>query len=193
MYREDLFFWAVSIGVSLGLLTAIVTCVLMWRHGGNSTGDIIKYTISGFITPALLVVAFCSWWFGDLPPREFKIVGVADQSVTSAADFAAGTHCLAGPAEDRHHQGIRNRFERYSRKYTSRMRLKIESETMGTLIEDGNAAGLHVYSILYNYRETRESEEIGLKVKRKEYWVRSADCFASSKSTSRNLQAVFGG
>ena len=60
-------------------------------------------------------------------------------------------------------------------------------------IEDGNAAGLHVYSILYNYRETRESEGIGLKVKRKEYWVRSADCFASSKSTSRNLQAVFGG
>ena len=89
--------------------------------------------------------------------------------------------------------GIRARFERYARKYNSRNRLKIESEEMGQLIKDGNMAGLHVYSILYNYRETSSLEQRGVKVKRKDYWVRSTDCFADPKSTRRNLNALFGG
>jgi len=193
MYQEDLRFWAIAVGLGLGLVTAIVTAVLMWRHGGNSMGSIVKSAASAFVTAAFIVFATAGWWFGDLPPRNFSIAGVADQSVTSAAVFAAGEHCLAGPQDDRHHQGIRNRFERYARKYTSRNRLKIESEIMGPLIEDGRLAGLHVYSILYNYRETRESEGLGLKVKRKEYWVRSSDCFADPKSTRRNFRALIAG
>ena len=89
--------------------------------------------------------------------------------------------------------GIRARFERYARKYNSRNRLKIESEEMGQLIKDGNMAGLHVYSILYNYRETSSLEQRGVKVKRKDYWVRSTDCYADPKSTRRNLNALFSG
>ena len=40
---------------------------------------------------------------------------------------------------------------------------------MGQLIKDGNMAGLHVYSILYNYRETSSLEQRGVKVKSKDY------------------------
>lgn len=114
MYQEDAFFWAVTIGGGLGLITGVTTCVLMWRHGGNSLGDIVKYTASGFITPAFLVLAIGGWWSGKLAPRDFSIAGVADQSVTSAAVFEAGEHCLVGAADDRHHPGIRIRFERYA-------------------------------------------------------------------------------
>ena len=64
---------------------------------------------------------------------------------------------------------------------------------MDGLIKDGNMAGLHIYSILYNYRATSSLETRGVKVKRKDYWVRSADCFADPRSTSRNLNALFSG
>lgn len=175
------------------LATALVTAILMWRHGGNSIGEIAKYTASAFLTPACIVLAIGGWLHGKLPPGQFSIAGVADQSITSAAAFNAGENCLGGPADDRHHPGIRARFERYARKYNSRNRLKIESEEMGQLIKDGNMAGLHVYSILYNYRETSSLEQRGVKVKRKDYWVRSTDCFADPKSTRRNLNALFGG
>lgn len=149
MYQEYLTFRAIVIGAGIGLITALVTGILMWRHGGNSAGEIAKYTAGAFVTPAFIVLATAGWWFGDLPPRNFSIAGVADQSVTSAAVFAAGEHCLAGPADDRHHQGIRNRFERYARKYNSRNRLKIESETMGPLIEDGRQACMSIpFSII---------------------------------------------
>ena len=193
MYAEDVFVWAIGIGGALGLATALVTAVLMWRHGGNSIGEIAKYTASAFLTPACIVLAIGGWLHGKLPPGQFSIAGVADQSITSAAAFDAGEHCLGGPADDRHHPGIRACFEHYARKYNSRNRLKIESEEMGQLIKDGNMAGLHVYSILYNYRETSSLEQRGVKVKRKDYWVRSTDCFADPKSTRRNLNALFGG
>ena len=52
MHAEDVFIWAIGIGVALGLATAVVTAVLMWRHGGNSIGEIAKYTTSAFLTPA---------------------------------------------------------------------------------------------------------------------------------------------
>ena len=193
MYAEDVFVWAIGIGGALGLATAVVTAVLMWRHGGNSIGEITKYTASAFLTPACIVLAIGGWLHGKLPPGQFSIAGVADQSITSAAAFESGEQCLAGPVDDRHHPGIRARFDRYARKYSSRNRLKIESETMGQLVKDGNMAGLHVYSILYNYRETSSQEQRGVKVKRKDYWVRSTDCFADPKSTSRSLKVLFGG
>lgn len=193
MYAEDVFVWAVSIAAGLGLVTAIVTAILMWRHGGHSAGDMAKYTASAFLTPACIVLAIGGWLHGKLPPGHFSIAGVVDESVTSAAAFEAGEHCLAGPAADRHHPGIRVKFERYARKYNSRNRLKIESEAMGGLIKDGNMAGLHIYSILYNYRATSSLETRGVKVKRKDYWVRPADCFADPRSTSRNLNALFSG
>ena len=37
MYAEDVFVWAIGIGGALGLATALVTAILMWRHGGNRT------------------------------------------------------------------------------------------------------------------------------------------------------------
>ena len=52
MYAEDVFVWAIGIGGALGLATALVTAILMWRHGGNSIGEIAKYTASAFLTPA---------------------------------------------------------------------------------------------------------------------------------------------
>ena len=57
----------------------------------------------------------------------------------------------------------------------------------------GNMAGLHVYSILYNFRETSSLEQRGVKVSRKDYWVELPDCFADPQSTRRNLDALFGG
>ena len=147
----------------LGNQTALVTAILMWRHGGNSIGEIAKYTAS------IIVLAIGGW---HPPPGQFA---VADQSIMARQGDTTGTT----PAS-------RN-------KYNSRNRLKIESEEMGQLIKDGNMAGLHVYSILYNYRETSSLEQRGVKVKRKDYWVRSTDCFADPKSTRRNLNALFGG
>ena len=181
MYAEDVFVWAIGIGGASGLATAVVTAVLMWRHGGNSIGEIAKYTTSAFLTPACIVLAIGGWLHGKLPPGQFSITGVADQSITSAAAFDSGEHCLAGPADDRHHPGIRAHFELYARKYNSRNRLKIESEEMGQLIKDGDMAGLHVYSILYNYRETSSLEQRGVKVKSKDYWGRSTDFFCRSE------------
>ena len=116
MYAEDVFVWAVSIAAGLGLVTAIVTAILMWRHGGHSAGDMAKYTASAFLTPACIVLAIGGWLHGKLPPGHFSIAGIVDQSVTSAAAFEAGEHCLAGPAADRHHPGIRVKFERYAPK-----------------------------------------------------------------------------
>ena len=64
---------------------------------------------------------------------------------------------------------------------------------MGQLIKHGKMAGLHGYSILYNYRETSSLEQRGVKLKSKEYLVQSTDCFADQKSTRRNLNALFRG
>ena len=32
MYAEDVFVWAIGIGGALGLATALVTAILMWRQ-----------------------------------------------------------------------------------------------------------------------------------------------------------------
>ena len=74
---------------------------------GNGIGEIAKYTASAFLTPACIVLAIGGRLHGKLPPGQFSIAGVADHSITSAAAFDSGEHCLGGSAGDRHHPGIR--------------------------------------------------------------------------------------
>ena len=190
MYSEDIGFWGAAIGAVTGVVLAVV---VLWNHiaGGASKKDTVTYTLSALITPVMCGFFIGGWAMKHFPPREFGMPSIVDRTVTSATGFAAGEHCLAGPDDDRYHPAIRAYFDRFSRKFTSRQRLTVEREGIKPVTTDGRFEGLHIYSIVYNYREKkRDSNLLTLKVKRKDFWVRSSDCAAAPRATESSIGAV---
>lgn len=191
MYSEDIGFWSTAAGAVIGVVLA---AIVLWKHiaGGASKKDTATYTISALITPIMCGLFIGGWAMKHFPPREFPMPGVVDQSVTSAAGFAAGEHCLVGSADDRYHPSIRAYFDRYSRKFTDRQRLTVEREEIKPVATEGRFEGLHVYTIVYNFREKqKDSNLLSVKVKRKDFWVRTEDCAANRRSTDSSIGAVF--
>lgn len=192
MYSEDITVWSTIAGAGVGVIAAALT---VWQCLARKVS--IKETttlgISALITPLFAGLFIGGWSMKHFPPRDFAIPGLVDQNITSAADFERGVHCLVGSNTDRHHPGIRAEFTRYSRKYESRQRLTVENETMGMLADDGKFAGLHIYSITYNFREKqRDNKLMPVRVKRKDYWVRTSDCAADRRTTESSVMAILG-
>lgn len=190
MYSEDIGFWSTGAGAVIGVVLA---AVVLWKHiaGGASKKDTATYTLSALITPIMCGLFIGGWAMKHFPPRDFPMQGLVDQTVTSAAAFEAGEHCLVGPEGDRHHPTIRAYFDRFSRKFTSRQRLKVEREEIKPVATEGRFEGLHIYTIVYNYREKKsDSNVMPLKLERKDFWVRTSDCAASRRSTDSSIGAV---
>ena len=190
MYSEDIAFWGTGAGFVTGVVLA---AIVLWRHiaGGASKKDTATYTFSALITPIMCGLFIGGWSMKHFPPREFSMPGIVDQNVTSAAAFAAGEHCLVGSPDDRYHPAIRAYFDRYARKFTSRQRLTVEREGIKPVATEGRFEGLHIYSIVYNYREKQKDSNImSLQVARKDFWVRTSDCAADKRSTDGSIGAV---
>ena len=192
MYSEDIIVWS---SISGGIVGVIAAALTVWQCLARNVS--IKETttlgISALITPLFVGLFIGGWSMKHFPPRDFAIPGSVDQNITAAADFERGAHCLAGPDNDRHHPGIRAEFTRYSRKYESRQRLTVENETMGMLTNEGKFTGLHIYSITYNFREKqRDNKLMPVRVKRKDYWVRTSDCVADRRATESSIMAILG-